>query len=283
MLRSFFCFLLLVCFCPVRVGAQVVNNLPPAPVNTSYFLYEIKFIDEFIERFNGDVDAYIKKESRRLLGSDTSLSRYKLLYTLFNKQQSWTKDTSLFIQDMIRSGRRIAFTDSDWYAEAGCLFTYNGSKITIPLILHIVPAGVGFKWIIAGIGEAPVLKDRGNAKDPGSATMSAHGDFMPTSSHGTDFIVFNSVLTPGIHAPDHFSAQLLAKPEARHFIEMLVSRNLVFDRVSNIRYHFFNIEGWYLTVERFKRKSTNTGWLISSLSKVDPGTRKKIRSVLLGN
>lgn len=41
-----------------------------------------------------------------------------------------------------------------------------------------------------------------------------------------------------------------------------------FKNVQNLKYHIYSVEGWYFTVEEYKRSGVNSGWLISYLERV---------------
>ena len=43
--------------------------------------------------------------------------------------------------------------------------------------------------------------------------------------------------------------------------------NLKFNTVSQVKFHFFQLENWYFELSEFNRTGNNTGWLISNLIK----------------
>ncbi len=47
--------------------------------------------------------------------------------------------------------------------------------------------------------------------------------------------------------------------------------NLQFQTITQVKFHFFQLSGWYFELSEYNRKGYNTGWLISTLMKLsDP-------------
>jgi hypothetical protein len=53
------------------------------------------------------------------------------------------------------------------------------------------------------------------------------------------------------------------------FLYEIKKGNLKFKSVSDVRFHFFQIKGWYFELSEFNRPGYNTGWLISNLVKLN--------------
>ncbi|MNC99778.1 hypothetical protein D3C83_181740 [compost metagenome] len=55
-----------------------------------------------------------------------------------------------------------------------------------------------------------------------------------------------------------------------------------FIAVRDVKFHFFQIDGWYFELAQFNRPGYNTGWLISSLVKINnPAEKELLRKHLL--
>jgi hypothetical protein len=52
--------------------------------------------------------------------------------------------------------------------------------------------------------------------------------------------------------------------------------NLKFKSVEEMKFHFFQINGWYFELSEFNRPGYNSGWLISSLVKVNNEAEKTL-------
>src|SRR5690606_6319075 len=66
--------------------------------------------------------------------------------------------------------------------------------------------------------------------------------------------------------PDHLSV----------FLYEVQKGNLTFRAVKEVRFHFFQVDGWYFELAQFNRPGYNTGWLISNLVKVNSESEKKL-------
>jgi hypothetical protein len=42
-----------------------------------------------------------------------------------------------------------------------------------------------------------------------------------------------------------------------------------FKSIKKVKFHFFQVDGWYFELSDFNRPGYNTGWLISALLKVN--------------
>ncbi len=258
-----------------RALPQAVSTMPAQQREESYFLHEVKLIDEFIERFNDDKSSYIREQCRSLYGTDSFVNRNRLIKSLFNKSSGCT-DAEQFIKEVTNPQQYISFTDSNWYAEANCVFTVNGKKTDVQLVLHIKTVNGASKWMIAGIGKAalPAVKTQ-----PGND--SATRNFIPTSSHGTNFVVFTRALSTGMHATDYFEPALLARPQGQQLVAAIKQGKAKFQYVKGVRYYFFQMRGWVFTVEQFKRKDANTGWLVSGLQRAGDTEKAALLNKLL--
>lgn len=259
--------------------SQVVSNFTPAGSQESFFLYEVKLIEEFIERFNDDSDSYVREQSRTLYGTDSMINRRRMLRSLFNKRQHWNADTARFISQVTDPARPqlLSFTDTGWYAEVKTVFLISGAKTNVTLVLHMKPDNGGYKWMIAGMSPVTIT-----AVPAVVAAKVAESGYIPTSAYGTGFVIFHQLFTPSaLHVPSYFEPQLAAMPRGQLLINAVLQVKATFLQVQSVRYHFCNIPGWQFTVDQFKRKETNTGWLISSLQPVDEKAKEASLKKLL--
>lgn len=247
------------------VHGQVVGSLEPTVSSESFFLYEVKLIDEFIERFNDEPGSYIRTQSKALLGTDSMITRPRLLRSLFDKKKQWHGTADSFTQEVCALNYGLEFTNSTWYARAVCLFMVDGKKVTLPVIMHIVKEKDGAKWMIAGV-DAALLP-------PINATLGpsrGKADFIPTSACGTGFLYLQYVFEPESNPANYFDSAALASQGVQRFLALIHGHRARFSRVTDVSYHFFGIPGWAFTVAQLKRKETNSGWLITELKRATP-------------
>ena len=277
--------LVLLAFISLPSYSQVVTNIPQTKSDKSYFIYEVKLIDEFIERFNDEPNSYIRRQSRNLYGTDTFITRRQLIKSLFNKKQQWGQEVNLFTSAVTDTTDPLclSFTDSNWYVLAQCVFLYNDKRISLPLAMHITTVDGGSKWMIAGIGNASVFDTTLPPGLPTEDYYTTTGDYIPTSSHGTNFVTLTQLLSKSMHPADYFEPYLMASARGHQFIELVQQEKLRFKHVSQMTFHFFTIPGWVFTVSNHKRKEDNRGWLISSLQQLDAQTEAKLKLKFISN
>ena len=275
--------LLLLAFISTSGWTQVVGSIQNTKSDKSYFFYEVKLIDEFIERFNDEPNSYIRRQSRSLYGTDSFITRRQLIKSLFNKKQQWGQEVNLFTSSVSDTTNPLylSFTDSNWFVLAQCVFLHNNQRITLPLALHITTIEGGSKWMIAGIGNSSIFDSTLPPGLPTEDYYTTTGDYIPTSSHGTNFVTLTQLLNKSMHPADFFEPYLMATARGNQFIELLQHEKLAFKHVSQMSFHFFTIPGWFFTVSSYKRKEDNRGWLISSLRQVDAVSKDKLKEHLL--
>ena len=141
------------CFHSVRVTAQAIVN--DAGEREKHFIYEVKQIDEFFERFNDDNNSFVRKVYAKY-HIRYNLSRASLIKSLFNYEtKSWNaEEIDRFVSTATNEHhpKKLDFYSSDWYAEAKCKFKQNENIIDITLILKIDTQSMKrSKWVIAGV------------------------------------------------------------------------------------------------------------------------------------
>ena len=72
--------------------------------------------------------------------------------------------------------------------------------------------------------------------------------------------------TPTSYKPDYLAIFLFEMKQA----------NLRFETVNGVKFHFFQIGGWYFEVNQFNRPGFNTGWLVSNLMRLGSGDKETL-------
>ena len=260
--------------------AQVYTN--DAGAREKHFIYEVKQIDEFFERFNDDKDSFIRR-TYHSYNTPYTITRSDLVRTLFNYEtQSW--DTAVidsFIAFVAREKNRslLNFYGSGWYAEALCRFQYHNTEIDVPVILQIdAEKDNRSKWIITGIrsNEFPSTQ----IQQPDITTDDTR--FIQPASHGNNFIALGRAFEDREHLGYYFDKAFLTGSNAGGFYNALSLGQLKFLNVKNVTYHFLQIRNWIFTVKSFPRAALNSGWLINSLEKATDEEKQQYLKSLLG-
>ena len=72
------------------------------------------------------------------------------------------------------------------------------------------------------------------------------------------------------NARNNFEKALKYKPDyLTLFIYEFKTGNLEYSTITRVKFHFFQIDGWYFELSEYNRKGNNSGWLISTLLKIN--------------
>lgn len=250
------------------------------------FLFRVKMMDEFIERFNDPPTSFIRREFKKR-NADSLLTRKKMLVTLFNWQNQDFYDTSLvipFIDRILDTSDPVYvhFKDSSWYAVAQCQFVFQGKELAIPLILHVRHnVQRETKWMITGIGNHPIFA--GQTLNPSilARKKGTNQKYISPKNYAVDFTDLLRIFSDSMVQEDFFDPDLLTTERAKIFVQMIKQGTLKFTIVSDLKYYFYQVPGYFFIVEDFKREAKNSGWLINTLIAVTPEEKQKIKQRML--
>lgn len=250
--------------CPAQNNSGIGSSMPETE-----FAFEVKTIDEFIERFNNEKNTLIRKYLAQKF-PDKNLSRTDLLRTLFNYDDPlWNPEDALaFSGEVLNSGaeRFLDFYSDTWYAEADCRVKYKGvpKRVRVTMQVMVSDRNGAAKWVICG-ARAPFL-DLSNRIDPGK--------FLNPISHATDFIGLKKAMDEKAFVRNYLS-EGFRESHLNKYLGAVATGDIVFDQVMNIEYHFLCIPGWIFKVKEYKRPGKNSGWLIQSLSRKSEEEKKE--------
>jgi len=263
-----------------HLQAQVFTN--DAGAREKHFIYEVKQIDEFFERFNNDTGSFIRKAYKNYHVKYT-IGRPKLIKSLFNYEtKTWDQAViNDFVKEVTlpQNPDKLNFQAEGWFAEARCKFQYNGAVIDIPIILRIITDNrKRSKWMIAavksaalktGATEAPVEENRNTLK------------FINPASHASNFIELAKAFGDKENLADYFEAGFFKRNNALAFYDAVLNSRVKFLYVKDITYHFLQAGKWIFTVDYFPRETLNAGWLINSIKKASEEDKKEYLRNLL--
>lgn len=240
--------------------AQVVQPSLSKTQETD-FVFEVKTIDEFIERFNNDQFTLVRKYLEKS-GNKKKMTRVDLVKTLFNYNDPvWDKDVAgQFIKEVCDTTKEkfLDFYSEDWFALAECQVRYKGTsrRVFITLQVAISDRTGAAKWVICG-ARAPFLDF--------SKKLDAR-KFLNPISHATDFIGLKKAMEDKQFVRN-FLSEKFKESHLNKFLAEIASGDIQFEQINSVSYHFLSLENWLFTVKEYIRPGKNSGWLIQSLSR----------------
>jgi hypothetical protein len=236
-----------------------------------------KQLNQFFRRFNAEESPsgeirYYRGDS---LYHNVALRQGFIQILFDNQTSSISKDLrTQFVSTVLSPSypQYINFHREGWISEVQAEFIYKGKREKATLILKLQPEGLGYEWIIDAVSFDPF-------KNLFKKPVGEGKDFLHPLSHELDFMnlrrAFQDSKTPEAYTGTSFKPDYLTL-----FLYEMKLGNLRFQTVNDVRFHFFQVEGWYFEVNQFNRPGFNTGWLISNLVKLNPGDKETIQKYI---
>jgi hypothetical protein len=265
--------LFLISLLPLTLFCQN-TNIGDFVRDESVFYAQTKQVNQFFRRFNGEEDI---KGKRNYNGDSTYRdlkARTKFLNMLFDISGSGISsgDKNAFITQVINKKNPVFldFHGRDWFAEVSATFTYKKEKVNLIIYMKLERQDPGYKWVFSNVYFSRFDQYFSHAGD-----TSNHSIFLHPLSHEIDFMNFHKIFREpenmDYYLEDHYKPDHLAL-----FMMEVKNGNLKFEEVSDVKFHFFQVPGWYFEVHYFNRNDMNSGWLISNLIKISENDKKQL-------
>ena len=236
--------------------------------NAERFAFQVKQIEEFIERFNNTDKTLIKQYLRTHYQQE--VSREDLVLSLFDHaDREWKEEeTRQFLEEVVDNNEPpyLSFYDHDWYAKVICQANYLGQNTSFDLVMGVItnPEDSTVNWEVRSLH---------------ADFMDAHEEvhfstLLPPNGHGTNFLGLRRIFMDPLHYVDSTRSE----NNAMNRLLQLAQRDaLEFTGVKAVSYHFLQLHHWIIRVEEFDRKEANNGWLISDLIPADAEEKQAYR------
>ena len=243
------------------------------------FTASVDQLDEFIDRFNHKdpmfVEAFPNRPQRPLWAERAFLVR-----TLVNpKARIDPKVTDAFVKQVSGPPKAVLLhlADKDWYAALQCRLLLDGKPVAAKLVLGFEQDTNGVEaWRLQAV-QAPWLADAGGPPLP-AATGKRRG--LNPASHGNGFISLHRAFASAERFGDNLSDSATAG--ARAFAGLVAGQRLKLERVTQVVFHFLQVEGYVFTVSDVTaREGEPSGFLIGNLSKAGAEAKRKYRKAAL--
>jgi hypothetical protein len=234
---------------------------------------QTKQVNQFFRRFNGEEDVkgnryYAKDREYR-----SQKLRKKYVEMLFDNENPFiTEGLKEDFIDHILDKKEPVFLDfhgGSWFAEVTTRFDYYGIERFLTLFLELEKDTVGSKWVVTNVYFEPFSETFVNQD-----TLRSQGQkFLHPMSHELDFMNLVRAFQDS-NSIEHYLAWKYEPDYLTLFIYEVKRNNLVFKTISQVKFHFFQVDGWYFELSEFNRKGYNKGWLISTLMKISEADRE---------
>jgi len=225
-----------------------------------------KQVNQFFRRFNNEEGAdgiRYSKRSKEYRNHDTRLKYLNILFDLEN--ESITNENKKGFVNFVNNDTMPQYLDfhaAGWFAEVKTKFLYRGQARYVTFYLELEQENLGYKWVITNV----FFDDYSNIMEEAD---SKHEKFLHPLSHELDFMNFIRVFDDKNYIEDYTDKEF-APDYLSIFLYEFKQGLFEYQTVMNLKFHFFQIPGWYFTLEKFNRSGYNTGWLISRLTPISP-------------
>lgn len=237
------------------------------------FAASTKQVNQFFRRFNAEesVEGTVRFYPGDSLYHNVPL-RKGFIQILFDNQTSSINNElkTEFINSVLSPvyPQYINFHQEGWIAEVEAEFTFKGKRESTTLILKLQPERMGYEWVIDAVIFPPF-------KNLFNKPVGEKKDFLHPLSHELDFMNLRRAFQDS-NLPEAFTETSFKPDYLTLFLYEMKQNNIRFETVKDVKFHFFQIDGWYFEVNQFNRPGFNTGWLISNLVKLNIGDKETI-------
>jgi len=266
-MKSAFVFIILILL-SFSLQAQLVDEMD----DESKLYAENKQVNQFFRRFNGEEDEKGERYYPKDKQYRSEKLRKKYIGILFDASNAGiTPELKVeFSKDVLDKEKPVIlnFHGGNWFSEVHTFFLMNGKEVPVTLFMELEKHRQGTRWVISKV-YADIFRpsfERDTVKV---------GKFLHPLSHELDFMN----LRKAFNNPDSVSQYTLKKFVPDHlsvFLYEVKKGNLKFKTVREVKFHFFQIDGWYFELSQFNRPGYNTGWLISNLVKIKNESEKNL-------
>lgn len=255
--------------CSIQAIGQ--TNLPDMTLEID-FAAQVKSLDEFIARFNGD-------ETKPGLKSD-SLRRDNIISLFDFKMSHEGLDENSFKQqilDFTRSAlgweKKLSLSSEGVIAEANCIIKFEKKQYNIVILLKRDSTIKGNKkWSIEGVRGLEKLGLFDNKR----VTISP-------VDHETHFISLQDLFQSNRKLVASLRANDKEIDQMSFFFGLCLSKAIDFVRVDELKFHFMDMPMYNFVVEEKGREGTNSGWLITKIVRTPNAIEKtKYFNFLIG-
>ncbi len=248
--------------------AQLVEEME----DESRLYAENKQVNQFFRRFNGEEDEKGERYYPKDRQYRSEKLRKKYIGMLFDASNPGISPELKveFAKEVLNKEKPVIlnFHGGNWFSEVHTLFTMNGKDVPVTLFMELEKHHLGTRWVISRV-YADIFKSVFE-KD----TVKV-GKFLHPLSHELDFMNLRKAFS-NADSVNQYTLKKFVPDHLSVFLYEIRKGNMKFKTVEEVKFHFFQINGWYFELAEFNRSGYNTGWLISNLVKVKNESEKNL-------
>jgi hypothetical protein len=250
---------------------------PGSPKDDGRFAASTKQVNQFFRRFNAEEsqDGSKRYYTGDALFRDREL-RGKFISILFDNETSGISGDmkTEFMRDVLSESQPqfLNFHGGEWFAEVTSSFQYKGRSEKVTLFLKIQPEGLGYEWVLEKVIFQPF-------KDIFKKPIGNDKSFIHPLSHELGFMNLRKAFENS-DTPESYTAKEYIPDYLTLFLYELKKGSIKFETITDVKFHFFQINNWYFELNQFNRPGFNTGWLIGDLVKLKPGDKETIQDFI---
>ena len=235
------------------------------------FSAQVKSIDEFIQRFNGEETHPDIKNGNRTLNL-IALFDYRMNHGEM-PDSAFKKKIMDFVQHTEECGAKINLTDDDLFAEADITANILGKSASISLILQSQTYNKDrVRWAIVGIRGLTEI----------GIIDAEHLYGISPVEHETHFMSIGDIFAHNASDIWGYRGKDTKIDELSVFFTIANMREISIKSVDKLTMHCLEIPGYVFTINEEGRSGKNSGWLISTVTKINENDKKEYVTKLIG-
>jgi len=251
----------------LSAGAQLLDK-----DDESKLYAETKQVNQFFRRFNGEEDEKGERYYPKDKQYRSEKLRKKYIGILFDASNAGISPElkTQFVKDVLDKNEHsiLDFHGGKWFSEVSTVFAMNGKPEPVTLFMELEEDHLGAKWVIS--------KVHADMFEPYFKRDTVRvGKFLHPLSHELDFMNLRKAFAY-TDSVSQFAVKRFVPDHLSLFLYEIRKGNLKFKTVEQVKFHFFQIDGWYFELSEFNRPGYNTGWLISNLVKLNSASDKNL-------
>jgi hypothetical protein len=266
--------LILFSFILISIPGYSQSSLGSITGDESELYAETKQVNQFFKRFNNEEDRFgIRYYPGDSLYRDNDF-RNVYLNILFDLQNSTIKKQlkNDFIKDVteLESPIFLDFHGGLWFAEVASTFKYYGVSENLLLFLQLEDENLGSKWIITNVYFNKFLRNFYKGEEE-----VVDRSFLHPMSHELDFMNIYKAFKDNRYV-EYYASQSFKPDYLTLLFYEIKMGNMSYENIGQLKFHFFQVDGWYFEVSYFNRSGNNSGWLISKLYKINEQDKEEL-------